>query len=59
MIRIMDIWQKLIPENPSASYGYSKEDITLIGNVKTSIIEFRKNMLDYTNHLLTYLKDLK
>ena len=55
MIRIMDLWQKLIPQNPLPS-EYNKEDIILMNNAKGAIKEFRLNLLDYIEHLQGYIK---
>jgi hypothetical protein len=58
MIRIMDLWQNMIPKQPSLS-EYSKEDLSLIIATKASIKEFKHNMIDYIQHLLQYLAQMK
>lgn len=50
MIRIMDMWSKLIPQNPLPS-EHSKEDIALMASARSAIKEFRLNLLDYIEHL--------
>jgi hypothetical protein len=58
MIRIVDLWQKLVPQNPSTT-DYSKEDIVAINSAKNSIKEFRLNLIDYIEHLQDYIKHVK
>lgn len=58
MIRIMDIWSKLIPQNPAAG-DFNKEDLQLMANTKGAIREFRHNILDYINHLSEYIRSIK
>lgn len=58
LIRIMDIWYKLMPQQPSAG-EFPKEDLMAMNQAKTAMRELRHNMLDYIEHLQSYLQDVK
>lgn len=58
LIRIMDLWHKIIPQQLS-SQEFTKDEQAMVNNVKTTIKEFRLNLLDYINHLSEYIKSVK
>jgi len=58
LIRIMDVWFKITPFQPSAG-DFSKEDLQALNLAKTAMRELRYNILDYIEHLQNYLEDVK
>ena len=55
MIRIMDLWQNIVPKQPTQT-EYGKEDLQLIIATKASIKDLKHNTIEYLTHLQEYLQ---
>jgi hypothetical protein len=58
LIRMMDIWGKIIPQTMS-SQEYTKEEQGMVNTVKQTIKEFRLNLVDYFTHLSEYIVSVR
>lgn len=58
LIRMMDIWGKIIPQTMS-SQEYTKEEQGMVNTVKQTIKEFRLNLVDYFTHLSDYIVSVR
>ena len=56
---MVNVWYKILPENPANDEKFSKEEIEQINQTKASIREFCTNLTSHVQHLLDFLQNVK
>ena len=56
---MVNVWYKILPENPANDEKFSKEEIEQINQTKASIREFCTNLVSHVQHLLEFLQNVK